>query len=86
MAQLHWFILFFAFIIYGTPDKLVRGIKLKTKKYLRRKHIHTLSELKSLEQEKKELILQIKELEQKEIVQVPVEIQHHEKNIMIGNE
>lgn len=54
---------FFAFIIYGTPDKLVRGIKLKTKKYLRQKHIHTLSELKSLEHEKKELTQQIDTLE-----------------------
>ncbi|MCB0747219.1 MAG: hypothetical protein KDC90_07110 [Ignavibacteriae bacterium] len=54
---------FFAFIIYGTPDKLIRGIKLKTKKYLRRKHIHTLSELKSLVKEKKELTQQIATLE-----------------------
>ncbi|MHB1105017.1 MAG: hypothetical protein ACYCZ2_01535 [Lutibacter sp.] len=54
---------FVAFIIYGNPDTLVKEVKRKSKKRLKRKHIHILSELENLEKEKDVLIMEIEELE-----------------------
>jgi len=54
---------FFAFIVYGSPTYLIRAIKEKTANYLKKKHIHTLTELKELEQEFKTLNLEISDLE-----------------------
>ena len=50
---------FTAFILYGTPDNLVKEFKRKSKLRLKRKHIPMLSELKNLEQERDDLFLQI---------------------------
>ncbi|MGM5470647.1 hypothetical protein ACS386_10240 [Flavobacteriaceae bacterium LMO-SS05] len=54
---------FFAFIIYGSPSELVKAIKEKTANYLKKKHIHTLTELKELEQEHRTLLKEISDLE-----------------------
>ncbi len=60
---------FVAFIIYGNPDTLVKEIKRKSKLRLKRKHIHILSELSSLECEQKDLVSEIKMLEEKEKIE-----------------
>jgi hypothetical protein len=54
---------FFAFIVYGSPGSLVKAIKEKTANYLKKKHIHTLTELKELEQEYRILYIEISDLE-----------------------
>ncbi|MFV5702587.1 hypothetical protein ACM55F_12020 [Flavobacterium sp. XS2P12] len=54
---------FFGFIIYGSPDKLVKEIKEKSRNRLIKKHIHILSELENFEKEREVLLIDIKELE-----------------------
>lgn len=54
---------FFGFIIYGSPDKLVKEIKEKSRNSLIKKHIHILSELENFEKEREILLIDIKELE-----------------------
>lgn len=54
---------FFGFIIYGSPDKLVKEIKEKSRNRLIKKHIHILSELEGFEKERELLLIDIKELE-----------------------
>lgn len=54
---------FFGFIIYGSPDILVKEIKEKSRNRLVKKHIHILSELENFEKERKVLLIDIKELE-----------------------
>lgn len=69
---------FFGFIIYGSPDKLVKEIKEKSRNRLIKKHIHILSELENFEKEREVLLIDIKELEVVEqtnliLIEQPVE-------------
>jgi hypothetical protein len=59
---------FIAFLLYGTPDNLVKEFKRKSKQRLKHKHIPMLSELKSLENEQKKLVIDIKNLEQEQLI------------------
>ncbi|SDI01697.1 hypothetical protein SAMN04488062_12028 [Flavobacterium omnivorum] len=69
---------FFGFIIYGSPDILVKEIKEKSRNRLKRKHIHILSELEGFEKEREVLLIEIKGLEVVEqnnliLIEQPVE-------------
>jgi len=55
---------FFAFLTFGTPSNLVKGLKEKVALYLKRKNIHTLEEIEALKQEQEILIKEIEELNQ----------------------
>ncbi len=58
----------FAFVSYGTPENLGRVIKIKINKWVTRNDSENLTELKTLENHKQTLKLQLKELvDKKEI-------------------
>lgn len=55
---------FFAFITFGTPSGLIRGLKEKVALYLKNKNIHTIEEIEALTREKEILIKEIEDLKQ----------------------
>lgn len=56
---------FFAFILYGTPNRLVNAIKKKTSDYFLRKHKHIIFELQYLKEQEKEIIAYLNQYERK---------------------
>lgn len=56
---------FVAFLLYGSPNALVKAIKTRASQIFLRNHIHVLTELEDLQKEEKEILLFLKEIDDK---------------------